>query len=393
MKAQKIGADAGYSPLARTFPLAFNHCMNLPNPHGALLTIDAAAIACNWRLLASKIAPAECAAVVKANAYGLGIETVVPILAHAGCQSFFVSHLLEGYRVRKAAPTSIIYVLNGMPPGSEPLYRINRLRPVLGTVSEISRWKKAGGGPSALHVDTGMNRLGLSLDEAKALSMHDDWESIGIEVLMSHLVSSEEPGNDLNGTQITRFDRVKDWFGDRIKRRSLANSSAHFLPGPPAYELTRPGYAIYGGNPTRDQPNPMKPVIRLEAQILQIRHIAPGESVGYNAQWTARRPSRIATISLGYGDGWLRSMSGADGKPGGAAVLNGRRCPFVGRISMDLITVDVTDCLIADVTEGQRVTLIGDGISVDDVAAMAGTNGYEILTSLGERYQRRIVGV
>ncbi|MCA3564250.1 MAG: alanine racemase [Methylocystis sp.] len=367
--------------------------MNLPNPHGAMLAIDAAAIAHNWRLLSSRIAPAECAAVVKANAYGLGIETVVPVLARAGCCTFFTAHLEEGFRVRKAAPTSIIYVLNGMPPGSEPLYQINRLRPVLGTISEVGRWKKAGGGPSALHVDTGMNRLGLSLGEAKTLSTLNEWESIGIEVLMSHLVSSEEPGSDMNMAQITCFNRVKDWFGDRIKRRSLANSSAHFLPEPPIYELTRPGYAIYGGNPTPDQHNPMKPVIRLEAQILQIRHIEPGESVGYNAQWTAKRPSRIATISLGYGDGWLRSMSGADGKPGGAAMMNGKLCPFVGRISMDLITVDVTDCPIADVSAGQRMTLIGDGISVDDVAVMAGTNGYEILTSLGERYQRRIVGV
>jgi len=366
--------------------------MNPPNLHGSLLTIDGDAIAYNWRLLSAKVKPVECAAVVKGDAYGLGIEAVVPVLARAGCRSFFVAHLEEGIRARKAAPMASIYVLNGMPQGSESIIQSYRLRPVLCTVSEVGRWKMAGGGPSALQVDTGMNRLGLSLDEAKALSMLHEWETIGIELLMSHLVASDEPEDDMNEVQITRFERVKEWFGDRIKRRSLANSSAHFLPSPPIFEMTRAGYALYGGNPTPGQSNPMKPVVSLEALIMQIRHVEPGETVGYNAQWTARRSSRIATISIGYADGWLRSLSAIDGKPGGAAMVNGVLCPFVGRVSMDLITLDVTDCPIADVRAGQRVTLIGEGISIDDVAVMAGTNGYEILTSLGDRYQRRITG-
>ena len=366
--------------------------MDYPNPHGAMLTVDVAALADNWRLLAERAKPAECAAVVKADGYGLSVETAVHALARAGCHSFFVAHLEEALRARKAAPMAHIYVLNGMPPGSEILYAGQRIRPVLGTLGEIIRWRKAGGGPAALHVDTGMNRLGLNLDEAKALAATNDWEGMGIDLILSHFVAAEEPDNPINAAQIHRFERVTDWFGARIKRRSLANSSAHFMDALPRYDMTRAGYALYGGNPTPGQINPMKPVVRLEAMILQVRHIEPGDHVGYNAQWTAKRPSTIATISLGYADGWLRAMSSSDTKAGGVALVNGMRCPFVGRVSMDLITLDVTDCAAGSVKAGHKAVLLGDGIGVDDVAAMAGTNGYEILTSLGGRYQRRTIG-
>jgi alanine racemase len=209
---------------------------------------------------------------------------------------------------------------------------------------------------------------------------------------MSHFVSAEEPDNPMNEAQIARFDRVAAMFGEHAKRRSLANSSAHFLPSLPRYDLTRPGYALYGGNPTPGEPNPMKPVVRLDATILQVRTVEPGDHVGYNAQWTAKRTSRIATLSIGYADGWLRSMSATDMAAGGAAIAHGVRCPFAGRISMDLVTIDVTDVPEGLVKAGQTVNLIGDAIGIDDVAAMAGTNGYEILTSLGSRYQRRHIG-
>jgi alanine racemase len=363
----------------------------IPNPHGALLTIDTNALVANWKLLAERVKPAECAAVVKAYAYGLGIEPVVQALARAGCRTFFVAHLGEAQEARRAAPLSHIYVLNGMPPGSEELYRQYRLRPVLGTIGEMGRWRKAGSGPSALHIDTGMNRLGLSIEEAKGLSSQEAWKTLGFELVMSHLVASEEPLSPLNDAQVARFDRASAWFASGIKKRSLANSSAHFLSQNPHYELTRPGYALYGGNPTPGQPNPMLPVVRLEAPIVQIRQVESGDHVGYNAQWTAKRPSLIATISLGYADGWLRSMSATDAGLGGHAVINSTLCPFAGRISMDLITIDITDCEEGAVKPGHKAVLIGDGITVDDVAVMASTNGYEILTSLGGRYQRKIL--
>jgi alanine racemase len=367
--------------------------MDYPNPHGAQLTIDVGAVADNWKQLAALCKPAECAAVVKANAYGLGIETVVPALTKAGCRTFFVAHLEEAIRTRKAAPGAAIYVLNSLIQGTEQLYKSYRVRPVLGTIGEIGRWRKAGGGASALHVDTGMNRLGISIDEAKALSMLNEWESIGIDLLMSHFVSSEEPESRMNVAQVTRFERVAGWFGERIKRKSLANSSAHFLADLPRFDMTRAGYALYGGNPTPGRKNPMKPTVRLEATILQLRQIDEGDHVGYNSQWTAQRPSVIATISLGYADGWLRSLSATNSKPGGAAMIAGKRCLFAGRISMDLTTIDITDCPPGSVKAGQKAVLLGDGIGVDDVAEMAGTNGYEILTSLGDRYQRRVIGV
>jgi alanine racemase len=365
--------------------------MDGPNPHGGILTIDLAALAANWRLLRDRAAPAECSAVVKADGYGLGLEPVVQALAKAGCHTFFVAHFGEAVRARKAAPLAHVYVLNGMPPGSEPPYIQQRIRPVLGTLGELKRWRAGGGGPFALHLDTGMNRLGLSLTDAQALAASPDWANVPFDFVMSHLVSSEERENPLNEAQEQRFERVASLFAGRTKRRSLANSSAHFLPKVPRYELTRPGYALYGGNPTPGQPNPMQPVVRLEATILQLRTVEPADTVGYNGQWTARRPTRIATISVGYADGWLRSLSATDTKTGGFALVNGIRCPFAGRVSMDLITLDVTDAPEGSVKAGQTVVLIGDGIGVDDVAAAAGTNGYEILTSLGGRYQRRIV--
>ncbi|MGL4636873.1 MAG: alanine racemase [Beijerinckiaceae bacterium] len=362
------------------------------NAHGATLTIDLAALVDNWKLLAERAKPADCAAVVKADAYGLGIEPVVTALARAGCHIFFVAHLEEGARARKAAPLAHIYVLNGMPPGAERSYTGLRLRPVLGTLAELSRWRTVRGGPMALHVDTGMNRLGLSLEDVKSLATLEDWTGIDVELLMSHFVSSEETDNPLNAAQVTRFERVSAMLGKHVRRRSLANTSAHFLPEIPRYDMTRTGYGLYGGNPTPGQANPMKPVVRLEATILQLRHVETGDHVGYNARWTAKRPSIIATISLGYADGWLRAMSSTDKKPGGMAFINGVLCPFVGNISMDLITIDVTDCPAGSVKAGHMATILGDGLDVDEAAAIAGTNGYEILTSLGGRYNRRIIG-
>jgi alanine racemase len=365
--------------------------MDGANPHGGILTVDLGALVANWRLLKERALPAECAAVVKADAYGLGLEPVVQALAKAGCHTFFVAHFQEAVRVRKAAPLAHVYVLNGLPPGSEPPYVQQRIRPVLGTLGELKRWRGAGGGPAALHVDTGMNRLGLSFTEAQALAASPDWQQFQFDFVMSHFVASEEPDNPLNAAQERRFERIAALFGPRARRRSLANSSAHFLAQVPRYDLTRPGYALYGGNPTPGRPNPMHPVVRLEATILQLRGVEPGHTVGYNGMWTARRPSRIATVSLGYADGWLRSLSGTDQRPGGFAVVQGARCPLAGRVSMDLITLDVTDVPEGQAKAGQTVTLLGDGIGVDDVAEMAGTNGYEILTSLGARYQRRYV--
>jgi alanine racemase len=368
---------------------------------GGILTIDLGALAQNWRTLRDHAGNAECAAVVKADAYGLGIEAAVPALSGAGCRTFFVAHLAEGGRARAVAPDATIYVLNGLLPGTAPAYAEHDLRPVLGSREEIAEWaafcRGAGSRPAAaIHVDTGMNRLGLRVEEALVLVRDPIVADVQIALVMSHLVSAEEPENPINARQIEAFAAVRGAF--RGVPASLANSSGIFLTQAPHYDVVRPGYALYGGNPTPGRDNPMRPVVRLDARIVQLRSVEAGDSAGYNGQWTAPGPRRLATLSVGYGDGYPRAASSTDlkrhaGAAVGDAIVAGRRCPFAGRISMDLITLDVSAIPEAEVARGDLATLIGDDLTIDDVGARAGTIGYEILTSLGRRYARRYVGV
>ena len=357
--------------------------------HGARLTIDRAALAANWRLLGAVAAGPRAAAVVKADGYGLGTERVVETLAKAGCATFFVAHLSEALRARRAAPDAEIYVLNGVPPGGIADMLQARVRPVLGSGEEVAAWRADApeGAPAALHVDTGMSRLGLRPEEIGDLPA-----VFRPALVMSHFVSSEEPDDPLNARQIAAFQRVAALFPGAIP--SLSNSSGVFLRRARAFAegLVRPGYALYGGNPTPDAPNPMREVVRLDATILQIRHVAAGETVGYNAAWAARRPSLIATVSLGYADGFLRSGSSTSDSPGAAALIEGHRVPLVGRVSMDLITLDVTDLPAGLARRGATATFVGGGLALDEVARTLRTNGYEVLTRLGGRFERVVVG-
>jgi alanine racemase len=207
---------------------------------------------------------------------------------------------------------------------------------------------------------------------------------------MSHLISSEATSAPTNALQIAAFEKLRMRFPGIPA--SLANSSGIFLPQKPFFDLVRPGYALYGGNPTPGKSNPMRPVVRLQAPIIQLREIEAGETVGYNGQWTAKRRSRLATIGVGYGDGLPRSLTGTDAKPGGEVMVGSHRCPFAGRVSMDLSVIDVTDVPEEALARGFMVELIGGSVTVDDVGARAGTIGYEILTGLGRRYFRRYVG-
>jgi alanine racemase len=367
---------------------------------GGLLTIDLDALAANWRFLQGRVGGAECAAVVKADAYGIGLEPAVRALHGTGCRTFFVAHLSEAIRARETCPEATVYVLNGLLPGTFRAYAGFDLRPVLGSREEIAEWaascRDAGEKrPAALHVDTGMNRLGLSRAEGLALAGGRDLDDFTPALLMSHLVSAEEPDDPINARQLRAFAAIRAAFPGLPA--SLANSSGIFLPEPPHYDLVRPGYALYGGNPTPASPNPMHLVVRLEARIIQIRETADGERAGYNGQWTARGPRRLAVLSTGYADGFPRAASGTDAKaeagtPAGEAIVAGRRCPFAGRVSMDLIIVDVTGVPKGSVRRGDPVTLIGAGLDVDEVGRRAGTIGYEILTGLGARYARRYVG-
>jgi alanine racemase len=357
---------------------------------GAWLTIDLGAIAANWRLLNGRISPAECAAVVKSDAYGCGIEPVTKALSRAGCKTFFVADLAEARRVRAVALNAVIYVLKGLMPETASAYAELRAQPVINSLVEFAEWdafvrtSKWDGG-AALHVDTGMNRLGIGVEEAAALSPRAQTENHGITLLMSHLASAEVPEHPLNDQQIRAFREIRMMF--RGISASLANSSGIFL-GPAAYaDLVRPGIALYGGNPTPGQPNPMRSVIELKGRILQVREVKRGDTVGYGATWAAKRTTRLAIISVGYADGYLHAASAANELRGGEVVVSGQLCPLAGRISMDLIAVDITD-LAGPARRGDIVTLIGGAIGIDELAKYAGTISYEILTSVGRRGNR-----
>jgi len=358
---------------------------------GGILTINLGALVGNWQALRRRATPAECAAVVKANAYGLGIEPVVHALAKAGCRTFFVADLAEARRVRAAAPDAAIYVLNGMMPNTGPEFALIKARPVISSTVELAEWDAycaASGwrGGAALHVDTGMNRLGVSINEAAALAPRIRAENHGIHLLMSHFACAEEPSHPLNDRQIKLFREVRLLY--RGIPASLSNSSGIFLGDTAHCDVVRPGVALYGVNPTPGKPNPMQPVVDLKARVIQVRSVTRKETVGYSATWTARRAVRIAVIAAGYADGLLRASGSTDETPGGAAIVAGTRCPIAGRVSMDLSTIDVTDVPDGAVRRGDMVTLIGDDLPLDEVARGAGTIAYEVLTSLGHRYHR-----
>jgi len=355
---------------------------------GGTLTVDLDAVEANWRALARQLVTVECAAVVKANAYGLGLEAVTAKLAKAGCKTFFVADLAEARRVRPRAREAAIYVLNGYSPEAGSAFAELNARPVINSTAELAEWDAYVAannwqGGAALHVDTGMNRLGISAEEAAALALRVQHENHGITLLMSHLACAEIADHPLNADQIRLFRELRMLYHG--VPASLANSSGIFLGDTAHFDMARPGAALYGINPTPGRANPMRSVVELTGRILQVRKVQQGETVGYGAAWTARRASSIAVVALGYADGLLRAGSATDRKGGGAAVIAGTRCPIAGNISMDLACVDITDLADGTVHRGDVATFIGESIPVDEVAASAGTIGYEILTRLGPR--------
>jgi alanine racemase len=363
--------------------------------YGGILSIDLAAIVANWQKLTNEVLPVECAAVVKADAYGCGIEPVSTALWRAGCRTFFVADLTEARRVRAVARDAAVYVLGGLIPGTAAAYADCGARPVINSPTDFAEWDAFVAandwrGGAALHVDTGMNRLGVTSDEAAALAPRIQFENHGIALLMSHLACAETPDHPLNDKQIKLFREIRMLF--RGVPSSLANSSGIFL-GPSAHcDLVRPGVALYGANPTPRKPNPMQPVVELQGRIVQIRTVARGDTVGYGAAWKANRPTRLAVVATGYADGYMRAASAADGAEGGKVVVGDKLCPLAGRVSMDLLAVDVTDLPEGGARRGDLVTLIGDKIGVDQMAAYGKTISYEVLTGLGRRHPRNYRG-
>jgi alanine racemase len=356
-----------------------------------VLTVDLDALVANWRKLEKTAVPAECSAVVKANAYGCGTEPVAHALAKAGCKTFFVATLDEAAMVRAVVPSAALYVLDGFIQNTGDAYAKIDARPVIGDLNELAEWdvfcRRTGwAGGAAIHIDTGMQRLGLTVAEAQGLIPRINAGDHGISLVMSHLACAENLNHPMNARQLAAFRQIASTFSG--VPASLSNSSGIFLGGSFQFDMVRPGAALYGVNPTPEADNPMLPVVDLKARILQVRDVERGESVGYGGNWTARRPTRLAIVSAGYADGYFRAGSSKDGTRGADVMVAGRRCPVAGRISMDLLTVDVTELEKNAVRRGHMATLIGEGITVDELAHHFGTIGYEVLTSLGARYAR-----
>ena len=357
----------------------------------AVLEIDLSAIVTNWRLLTARVEPAACAAVVKADGYGLGAVQVSAALAAAGCRLFFVATLDEAIKLRSALPGFCeIAVLNGPLPGSAEEFVLHRLVPVLNEPGQIAEWANLADRhrePLAiLHVDTGMARLGLTIPEYERLAdERSRRRAIRWRALISHLACADHPAHALNEMQRSRFVTARKRFGDLPA--SLAASSGIFLGRGFHFDFVRPGAALYGINPQPGAPNPMGQVVRLKARILQLREVDRGESVGYGAAHVMDRPGRLATVALGYADGWLRSLSDR-----GSACLGGKRVPLVGRVSMDLAVFDVSAVDPSLARRGDFIELLGDDYGVDAAAADAGTIGYELLTALGRRCHRAYRG-
>jgi alanine racemase len=359
---------------------------------GARLSIDLGALCDNWRSLKARLRSGECAAVVKADAYGLGAAQVAPALYRAGCRQFFVAHLNEGIALRPLIPDDAeLHVLHGAHPGAEGEFVRHGLRPVLNSLPQVHAWQALAAKlgrrlPAILQVDTGMARLGLAPEAFSQLAATSGGlAGIDLKYLMSHLVSAEDPQSPVNRRQLTGFRAALAQLPG--VSASLANSSGVFLGGDYHFDLARPGAALYGVAPVAGQANPMRQVIRLQGKVLQTRSIAAGTSVGYAHSWTASRASRIATVAVGYADGYLRSLSNR-----GVAHCDGIALPLIGNISMDTLMVDITDLPEGRIDEGDFLDLADPLNGVDAIAAQAGTIGYEILTSLGRRYARDYQG-
>jgi alanine racemase len=364
---------------------------------GAVLAIDLVALKDNWRLLRARAGAAECGAAVKGNAYGLGVEPVARALWEAGCRSYFVARPKEGEELRGLLPEAVIYVLDGLFAGQAEFYAKLNLCPALISIEEAREW--AGFGrvygrklPCAIHVDTGINRLGFTLGAFSGL-LADDFlmQGLNVNLLMSHLACADEPSHPLNARQREAFAAVRAMLPG--VPASLANSSGIFLGDGFTHDLVRPGIALYGGNPLPGAPNPMRAVAHLEGTVMQVRNVMPGETVGYGATWEAARPTRIAVLGAGYKDGVPRALSSKQIDGPAQVFINGRRCPVVGRISMDMMAIDITGLMPQAVVRGTRAEILGSNILIDEAAGWAGTISYELLTRLGSRYARLYTGL
>jgi alanine racemase len=355
---------------------------------GGVLGINLSAIALNWGALAKQTL-GECAAVVRANAYGCGIDLVAAALAKSGCKTFFVSDLAEARCVRKAAPKSTIYVLSGLYPGTGPMFAEIGAQPVVSSHIEMAEWdafatSSQWTGGFALHVSTGTDRLGIAFEEAAAFAPRIHSANCGITLLLSDLDNREKPDQRANDRRIERFKELRRLYPSIPA--SIAESSSIFSCPQAHFDLVRSGPLLFGVNPTPGASNPMLPVIQLQARIVQVRNLASGDTID-DIGWVAKRRTRLAMVSIGYADGYPRSGNSGSNKL--QAVVAGQRCPVVGNASIDLLSIDITDLPDSrPARRGEMVTLIGAEITIDDLAAFAQSTASELLINLGSRFHR-----
>jgi alanine racemase len=367
---------------------------DLPSGTTGVVTVDLAQIGANWRTLADGVRPAQCGAVVKADAYGLGAARVIPALWSAGCRAFFIATPDEAGAAAALVPNAAVFALDGLVSGSaKVLDRVGAI-PVLSSIQEVREWSAYARThnrrlPAALHVDSGLNRLGLSEVEIQVIAMDSSLLApIDLRLVMSHLASADDPADPKSEAQRIVFDHLRARLPNAPA--SLAASDGLMLGPAYHYDLVRPGYALYGGQAFKGGQTPVRPAVSIAARVLQVRDVAPGETVGYSGTWRAARPSRVAVVAAGYGDGIARAL-GSNGHAGGRVGIGGAIAPIVGRVSMDLITVDVTD-VKRPVERGDLATFVGPGLTLEAMGTAAGTIGYEVLTRLGTRFHRRYVG-
>jgi alanine racemase len=375
------------APTGKTRPRA-----PIPLSARAVLNVDLAALRANWARLNEVSGRAECAGVIKADAYGLGLAPIARALISEGCKTFFVATVDEGRAAREVQPGATIYVLDGLLPGAEAHYAGFDLRPVLSSLAEVRDWaaySRARGRKlaAALHIDTGINRLGMSQSEVEELAAEPGLlATFETTLVMSHLACADEPGSPMNAQQRDRFNMLRAKLPPAPA--SLSNSGGTFLGPGFHFDVVRPGIALYGGRAHENKPNPMRTVVRLAAKILQVHEVPAGATVGYGAIFKVQRASRIATIACGYADGFLRALSVATGASGPVGYIGDYPVPIVGRVSMDNITVDVTDVPEELTRRGGWVEVMGERVTVDDLTDRAGTIGYELLSRLGPRVHR-----
>ncbi len=361
----------------------------VPDHVRAALQIDLAALQANWQTLKNTVGSADCASVVKANAYGLGIDKIAPALSAIGCRTFFVASLDEGLALRQTLPAAVIYVFDGSTSQSAGDLNQHNLRPVLSSIPQIEVWTTycrthEANPPAAIMFDTGMNRLGLSDQDVLANSKNaEQIATLNLTAVMSHLACADVPNHPKNQIQRLAFETIRKKFNNISA--SLTNSAGIFLGTDYHFDLVRPGIALYGGNPSPAQTAPMRTVATLYARILQTRTVTKGETAGYGATWQSATSRKLATVACGYADGYFRIFGARTDAQGATAYIAGHPAPVVGQVSMDLATIDITNVPETLAAPGAWVELIGPNANIDGLADLAGTISYEILTGLGAR--------